>query len=537
MRVLLAEIVAPLATLGALTYFLILKQQFFLGFMGEKMDPSLLWVTESFLLSLSMILVGLATLLEWDVLLLDQGDLQHLGPLPIRPRILFLAKVASLLVFVGSLSLVVNGFSALLFPSLLTTSDSSLTYGLWLVVVHSTVLILGNIAVFCFVLGVQALLMFLAGGRFFQAVSLGFRLVLMVILLTGFVGLPYIHASLPTLKEELDYLIFLFPPLWFVDVYQMFLGQADEVFSSLGRIGLLFLTGTIPAVAAAYTIQYRRHVAGDVDADGQSSRDPKMKGGQSFVLNRFLRHPIERAIFSFEGHTLLRSPSQRLLIGGIFGVGVAMTIVLVLTLSRSAGAMGVLQLNGYTLSVAHLLLFFSLVGVRIVFDIPANLEVNWLFQLTQNVDLMPYFSGIRKAVIVLAVLPQILLWLLFYGFFWGWTAAGPCIYAFTLAMILIEVLFTGYRKLPFTCTFVPEKANLKLMWSVYLGGFAIYVFGGTALELWLLGNPVRFLIAEALLVGSVIGSLASERRRVGGRRQLIYEEQRDPAVLSIQLNP
>ena len=465
--------------------------------------------------------------------LLDQDDLQNLGPLPIRPRDLFLAKAASLLVFVGSLSLLVNGFSALLFPSLLTTGDSSLTHGLWLMVVHSTVLILGNMAVFCCGLGVQALMMSLAASRFFRAVSLGFRLVLMVILLTGLVSLPRIHSSLPALKQELDYLIFLFPPMWFVGVYQMIIGQADEVFSLLGRIGLLFLTATIGALVTAYTIQYRRHKRGHESA-GEPSKNPKMGGGWALILNRFLKHPIERAIFSFVGHTLLRSPSQRFLLGGIFGVGVAMTIALLVTVSRCAGAIGVLQLNGYTLSLAHLLLFFSLVGIRIVFDIPANLKANWLFQLTQKVDLAPYFTGIRKAVLVFAVLPQILFWLLFYGFSWGWTAVGHCIYAFTLAIILIEVLFTGYRKLPFTCTFVPERANLKLMWSVYLGGFAVYVFGGTALELWLLEHPVWFLVGEVLLVSCVVGFRTSRRRKPV--RELVYEEQPEPAVLTMQLN-
>ena len=106
--------------------------------------------------------------------------------------------------------------------------------------------------------------------------------------------------------------------------------------------------------------------------------------------------------------------------------------------------------------------------------------------------------------------------------------------SFTLAMILMEVLLTGYRKLPFTCTFVPEKANLKLMWSVYLGGFAVYVFGGTALELWLLEHPVWFLVGEVLLVSCVVGFRTSRRRKPV--RELVYEEQPEPAVLTMQLN-
>ena len=51
----------------------------------SRMDPSLLWVAESFLISVSMILVGLATLVEWDVLLLDQDDLQESGAAAYSP--------------------------------------------------------------------------------------------------------------------------------------------------------------------------------------------------------------------------------------------------------------------------------------------------------------------------------------------------------------------------------------------------------------------------------------------------------------------
>src|ERR1041385_5222451 len=61
----------------------------------EKLLASL-WGTEHFLIATTMLVVGLFAVLSWDSTFPDRRDALVLGPLPLRPRTLFLAKAAAL---------------------------------------------------------------------------------------------------------------------------------------------------------------------------------------------------------------------------------------------------------------------------------------------------------------------------------------------------------------------------------------------------------------------------------------------------------
>jgi len=53
------------------------------------------WGTEHFLIATSMLVVGLFAVLSWDTTFPDRRDVLVLGPLPVRARTMFLAKVAA----------------------------------------------------------------------------------------------------------------------------------------------------------------------------------------------------------------------------------------------------------------------------------------------------------------------------------------------------------------------------------------------------------------------------------------------------------
>ncbi len=91
-----------------------------LGYAGAPMAPpaalALQLVTSQFLISTTMLMVGLFTVLSWDSTFPDRRDVLVLSPLPVRARTMFLAKVAaavtSLLVSVGLL----HGAMGLVWP-------------------------------------------------------------------------------------------------------------------------------------------------------------------------------------------------------------------------------------------------------------------------------------------------------------------------------------------------------------------------------------------------------------------------------------
>jgi hypothetical protein len=65
---------------------------------------------------LSMIVVGLVIVLQWEALYPDRRDYAVLGPLPVSLRTVFLAKVSALSGFVGLFAVSVNGLSSICYP-------------------------------------------------------------------------------------------------------------------------------------------------------------------------------------------------------------------------------------------------------------------------------------------------------------------------------------------------------------------------------------------------------------------------------------
>ena len=80
---------------------------------------------------LSMIVVGLVTVLQWEALYPDRRDYAVLGHLPISLRTLFLAKVSALLIFVGLFAVAVNGLSSICYPVVANMRPQPGSPGVW----------------------------------------------------------------------------------------------------------------------------------------------------------------------------------------------------------------------------------------------------------------------------------------------------------------------------------------------------------------------------------------------------------------------
>jgi hypothetical protein len=93
----------------------------------------------------------------------------------------------------------------------------------------------------------------------------------------------------------------------------------------------------------------------------------------------------------------------------------------------------------------------------------------------------------------------------------------------------MELLLAGFEKLPFTCSYVPGKANLKSMWSVYLLAFLAYVALFSSFERLILADPPRLLWAVAAAV-AVHLSLRRPQPFT-----LVFDERPEPAVRTLNI--
>ena len=69
-----------------------------------------------------------------------------------------------------------------------------------------------------------------------------------------------------------------------------------------------------------------------------------------------------------------------------------------------------------------------------------------------------------------------------------------------VAVPFVERLTFDQRKVPFTCSYVPGAANLRLYWAAYLGAFLAYAVAATGLQRWV-GHPPAILWCLATSLG------------------------------------
>jgi hypothetical protein len=255
------------------------------------------------------------------------------------------------------------------------------------------------------------------------------------------------------------------------------------------------------------------------------------------LLDRFLvGSPGQQATFHFAVKTILRSQRHRLMLSGYLGTGLALVVVEVLTLLIRSGYQGLFRVNLALLSAPLVLTFLSLVGLRYVFTVPAALEANWIFKLTEGQDRAGWFTGVRKVMWLTVLCPLFGAALPVYAWLWGWkTAALHLSFSLTLSLLLTELLLLRFFKVPFTCSYLPAKANLKSLWAVYLVAFGTYSYTMSELEFWLLQLPLRMLVFYGLSLPLICAVIFFRKDREQKSDHFIYEENPEPAVLTLDL--
>jgi hypothetical protein len=163
--------------------------------------------------------------------------------------------------------------------------------------------------------------------------------------------------------------------------------------------------------------------------------------------------------------------------------------------------------------------------LRAAFNFPSETRGNWLFQTSETNSAVEYLGAIRKWIAVCAVIPLFVLMapMEFTCFGWG-VAAFHIAYGITLTMLLVEILFFDFRKVPFTCAYFTGKINLIGLGALYVFGFTMYSRAMAGFETWLIGWPTA-AVAFFITAGFAWGTLVRwQRRRLGAEATLEYDD-------------
>ena len=475
---------------------------------------------------LSMVVVGLVAVLEWDVLFPDRRDYLILTPLPIRTGTVFLSKAASLCIFVVLFSLFVNAFPALLYPLFVSRS---LLQAAWFILSHSLAVFAGNAFVFFACVAIQGLLLNALGPRLFAGASRLVQLFLLVFLLTVFFLMP--SVSFESMRQN-PFLLDVFAPAWFLGLYQTLLAGPTAEFIPLARRALAALGLAGLGFVLSYALAYKRQLRKTLEIGPAVSTIRVGLGGvASRCASRLiLRNPRERASFSFIVKTLARSQAHRTCFGAYTGAGLAFVLMGLMTVYSRHGFQAAFQVRTELLSIPLVMGFFLLLGLRVAFSIPTHLDANWVFRLTDGDNLSGSLSGVCKVMFLIGVLPLLAILFPVYLGLWGWQIS--CLhmaYCATLSLLLIEVLVFRLDKMPFTCPYTPGKANLKLWWWAYLFGFTNYAYSMAELESRLLQQPRLFILFFAACLTLLLTATAYRNRLISRLSAFRYEAEAAPA--------
>lgn len=542
-QVTVTQILALLAAPGLLGPLLLFPRYARLAFQPASIRDMAILFDKCLFLSFGMAIMGFITVFEWDALFPDPKDYVVLTPLPIKIRTIFAAKVSALCLFLVCFGALVNALTPVLYPAIVLEADPqrhSTLYALSFTLAHATAAYGGCAFIFCFFVALHGLLSNLLSARKFKQVTPYVQLVSMAGLLSVLLLFPRIMSALRPLERHNDLALCAFPPMWFLGLYETILGRTQPVFRSLAGIAVAALGAAFAAAVAAYAISYRRHARRSLETTNSHAAGPAMiERALTALADRFLvRNPLERATFYFVGKTLLRSRKHKLYLAGYAGVGFALVIDTLVAVFSRRGYAGVYRPSAALLSMPLVLSFFILLGMRIVFAIPAEPRANWVFQLTECERRKECLAGARKAMIALGMGPLLAALLPLYGVFWGWRVASlQLVFDATLSLILMELLLLNFRKIPFTCTYVPGKAHITTRWIFYWMAFSTFAYGMASLEYAIFESAAGQVIFFGVAFSVLAGLIAYRNYLLDRGFTLMFEDEPEPVVQTLNLSP
>ena len=431
---------------------------------------------QEFLISTSMAIVGVFTLLLWDALFPDRRDCMILCAMPVRISAVFAAKLAALGAALGLAVVAVNSFTGLVCPFLIVPGasgalDAARDFGaFWLVI------LLASVFVFLLLLGVQGVALHsLPHALYMRWSSLIQTAAFFAVLTLYFLTPPLADPHALTAPENRLWYA-LVPSYWFFGLFQVLTGSTNAALHTLARRALAGVALAALVAAGTYALAYARQMRRTVEQSGIAPGvGPLWRAVTPWaaIARVLARRAPERAILVFIARTLARSRQHRLLLAVYSGMGLAYVfsqVAYVLYRSKATD-FGALEGRAQTsLGIPLILLFFLIVGLRVSFSIPIEVRANWLFRLTDPFSRGAYLDATRKTLLLLALAPVVAIAAPIYMAVWPWPRAlGHAAFLAAFGLLVIELALTGFAKVPFTCSYLPGKANLKIMFGVYWG--------------------------------------------------------------------
>ena len=479
---------------------------------------------EYFFIVLSMTVTGAVALWWWDGIFPDRRDFANLVPLPIATSRIFLANALALGLLACLFTMDVNAASSILFPAVVGAAQPSLDFVVHFGAVHSLVVMLASIFSFFSVFALVGLLLLILPYGVFRRVSLYFRGLIVIVLLTAMATSFAVPHLLAYPAQPAHLLLRYLPPIWFLELCQMLRGRADPTLAQLGRFAPVAVVSVFLIAVAAYALSYRRCF---MRLPELASAPPGKLGTRTIWIfhwldGALLRTPVQRAGYRFVMKTLLRNEAHALALGGFAALGVVIASEALVTAFDGKGLRALPSPE--LLSIPLALSYCLLMGIRLIFDIPASLPSNWTFRFLLDKDASS--AALARRVMLSFVWPWLFgIALPVYLYFWGWhVALLHIVVVAAWSALLAEILLLRFRKIPFTCSYPSFRHSAVVAIIIYVLGFVVFAGMTSEFEADVLRNPWEGILL--LLIGGAVWGIIYRIRNnlVEIDKQVIFED-------------
>jgi len=486
----------------------------------------------AFLMAVPMWVVAGACAVVGHSLFPDQTDFRVLMAEPLSPVTIFGSKLASLLLFGG---LFVAGTHLALLPLAALTMLGALKSGSVLTVAPAFAFssLLGSLFAGLAIVAVHGLLLLLAPRARLLTLSGAVRSFLLGALVLSVPLVARLPGAARAFSSDAWWLPYT-PPAWFVGLERWLTGDAR--YATLGALAAIATAAVIIASVASYVVLYRRF-----DQVIAPSSPSYSSGDDVRSLGRWIgRSPVRHAIHRFVSLTVRRSVLHQTLVVGVLAAagGFVMNSLLSADGWREPLDTRVRdgELFGTLLWAPMAMIFLAIPTIRIALSVPLDLRSNWIFRMTEDVqgrgEVVAATVRIVLALAVaipLAILGPVQWWML------GRAALNVVLAEAAIGWLLVEWLMADWRRIPFTCSYIPGKGFVPHM---VVKGLASYVFftWATGLVLRFSHARLRTALVFVVILGAAAGALRVQRWRNARTTSLTFEEVLPTDVTPLGLN-
>jgi len=472
-----------------------------------------------FYTSYGFAVMGLATVLQWDLLFPDLIDTLVLGSLPVPHHKLLLAPVAALSIFFGAILLGTSVLGIIFLPLVSELPGMALRQ----LLAHAVAVLMAGLCAASSLVALQGTIICVLGQSAARRLSPLLQTGCVLILLTSLFSFPLLAHSLEPMLQAHSKATLWFTPFWFLGLYEILLhgSSAPALFFPLARAGVLATALAVCIALLTYPLAYVRRVRQTVEGveiEGRSSR----AGLFARLAHRSLRDPRAIAIAHWISQSIWRTQPTRLVLAVFGGLGFATTAAAVLTIHPT-------ETPAFSpaaiLKAIPMVAFWIVAGLRTAMRIPVAPAAAWVFRAIHGRPKRPHLLGAEAWVaacstvvtcIAVATLHSLCPKQASEGALaWGATLLS----AIAIPVLLTEIFLLVEWTIPFTEALLHSVNELSYVVLTYFACFPLFVFSLAIWESWMAISYSHLLFALAALVGAHAALRVLKQRlvRQGGK--------------------